>query len=255
MLTFGRTPLDFVHDNPEGRDAMSRRIRTTVLGIVALVAIGGIGITAGAFLSGGSSPAQTAAAPVIPSPSSLGSTSSTTSPTSDPTYDPVTPSNPMIIPDPATHALDRSEKAQPFGDNLTYSVPLTWSSRNWDGAVDYADMTNCMDTASCPHITFIDLTNPSSVSQYGTGNPVATWAGQSTCAVDSEQELLGPVVSLIDDQRVLYYRQGCGKDPYSNFNAAWYFPDQHLLVVGVSGPGASLAPEVVQAVLKSATWR
>jgi len=143
---------------------MSRRIRTTVLGIVALVAIGGIGITAGAFLSGGSSPAQTAAAPVIPSPSSLGSTSSTTSPTSDPTYDPVTPSNPMIIPDPATHALDRSEKAQPFGDNLTYSVPLTWSSRNWDGAVDYADMTNCTDTASCPHITFIDLTNPSSVT-------------------------------------------------------------------------------------------
>lgn len=227
---------------------MSRRIILLIVGVLA-VALLGIGV--GAFLSRGSDNA-TPSAQTTTQPSSA----PTTAASSPVPTEPITPSNPMVMPDPYTHALDKSAAAQPFNDNLTYNVPLTWSSRQLEsGVVDYADMTNCQDTAGCPHITFIDLTDMNQSSTYGNSDPAAVWAKQATCAYGPKGKLLGPVEGQINGQRVLYYRLPCGKDPYANFDAVWYLPEQKLLIGGVSGPDASLAPEIVQAVLKSATWR
>lgn len=227
---------------------MSRRI--IILWVVGVLAVAGLGIGIGAFVSRGNDNATPAAISTTQPSSAPTSTASSPVPT-----EPIAPSNPMAMPDPATHALDKSAQAQPFNDNLTFNVPLTWSSRQQDGTVDYADMTNCQDTASCPHITFIDLTDMNMSNTYGNSNPAGEWAKQAGCSIGTKGKLLGPVEGMINGQRVLYYRQACGKDPYANFNAVWYLPGQYLLIGGVSGPDASLAPEVVQAVLKSATWR
>jgi hypothetical protein len=228
---------------------MSRR--TLVLWIASILALAGLGIGIGAFVSRGNDTAPTASA--TQSPTTPVTTS--TAPSSVPT-EPITPSNPMVMPDVAAHALDKSAQAQPFNDSLTFNVPLTWSSRQPEpGVIDYADMTNCQDTASCPHITFIDLTDMDMSNKYGNSDPAGVWAKQSTCSTDTKGKLLGPVEGTINGQRVLYYRQPCGKDPYANFNAVWYLPSQSLLVAGVSGPAASLSAEDVQAVLNSANWR
>lgn len=260
---------------------MSTRL-ATALAVVAVAVMAAVGVIAGRAVHGGgtgSVVAVQAAGTTTPttvssstlstpssSPSTAASTTMPAAPQSQATSSLTTSSSPSMavrttggglsLPDPKFGPIDHGAADQSFF-GYTFPIPSTWDGTMGDiGVRAFADMTTCTDSESnCPHIYFINLTDATQASIYGTDPPTA-WFKQATCPDNSQPHpVQGPASGQIDGNTVQYYVQGCVYDPYAvNANVIWYFPDHQLMVVSSEGANGSQDLGVIQAILKRANW-
>lgn len=127
--------------------------------------------------------------------------------------------------------------------------------KTWDGVmsepdvtVNFADMTGgCPDTASCPHISFVNLASSKAAETYGK-DPLKTW---STAGGECRfQNVEGPVVTTIGGRSAQLYRQRCD-DQYAAPRYAWVIPG--VLFVALNDTGGS--GEIIQGALQGAVWK
>lgn len=116
-----------------------------------------------------------------------------------------------------------------------------------DAYADFIDMTGCNDTASCPHISFVNLASSKAMEVYGK-DPLKKWAsGEGGCRFEDVE---GPVVVTVGGRPAQLYRQRCD-DQYVAPRYAWIISG--TLFVALSDTGG--APEVIQGVLRHAVWK
>ena len=239
-------------------------IAATVTGVILLVFMAGIGISA--LLSGGSSQSVVATTttttpvtatlsqeptPVIASvsPSDTPTIDATSEATDVPSTLPTVHSS-GILPAPAFGSLASASTEELFGGKLVIQKPQVWTSRDSDGdSQTYADTTTCASTnlSDCPHVTFLRLTGPNQIN-FGT-NPIATWA-KDVCPSRSSDAVEGPVAFLSGGVKAGFYRLPCQGMMFY----AWYVPSKSLIVLGSDGGSNPLEASIVQAVVERAQF-
>lgn len=136
------------------------------------------------------------------------------------------------------------------------------ASSKWIGAmseadliINYVDNSTCSgDSASCPHVTFLNLTSNQANSVYGP-DPLHYWAANiPTNICPRAAAVEGPVSAKVGGQDAQLYRQRCLADTPAAPRYAWVVPGKLFVSMTDFGGDASSA-QAVQAALQTATWK